>query len=347
MTKNKNDGIDIIKSNQLIRGKDNLEFAERRFCNLVLSKLTLEKPYVQITTNELSDILGYKVKDWSNIKRLVEFSGRKMFTYRDEMTDTDIMSVIFRRVEHKQGIYTIYLEDTLIPHILEYKDNKTGKFTMFNSMILQQFKFKHSQRIYELLKSWLKVRDRKYELEQLKYQLNMQEMENKFFFRDILDKAISEINKVSDIYIQYEKDKSTKIINYLNFTITNNPNYKHEKVKSLSSNTDTQDNMIIQTFAVYNKKPTFEQIQQLNNILEKDFNNCTEDMIKDINKFFANDKVNHKHISTYIKFEKKYEVKKDSEKELKVPEHLLNETPVAEYVRCEDRGVDKKLEDIF
>ena len=348
---NKN-GIDIIKKNELIRGQDDMNLVERRLANFVLSKLTPQGGNeILFTTKEISDGLGFNDVDWSYVSRIIDKTNSKMVYFKDGKTKEDVKEVIITGIRHINGVYKIFLNERLIPYLLDFKD-KMKETTMFRSSLLQQFKFKHTQRLYEILKSWLgwcikSKKQKKINIEELKFQLNVIDMTTKNFISQVINPAIEEINNISDIYIEYEKDISTKKIIYLNFSILDNTNYKHEKVKSIPSNTDTQNNIIIQTFAKHNKKPTFEQIQQLDIILEKDFNNNTEDMVTDINKFFANDKVRHKHISTYIKFEKKYEVKKDSEQEQKIPEHLLNDSPVAEYVNSEDKEIYKNLEEIF
>ena len=94
-------------------------------------------------------------------------------------------------------------------------------FTQYQLKNILKLKSSHSIRVYELLKQYETIRKRKFEVEELKSYLGLENNYSTFkdFEKYVLKVAMAEINEKTDIVINYEKIRKGRRIGEIKFTI--------------------------------------------------------------------------------------------------------------------------------
>ncbi|HEY4551459.1 MAG TPA: replication initiation protein [Bacillus sp. (in: firmicutes)] len=120
---------------------------------------------------------------------------------------------VFQRIQYKEGLFTFKWSEDIVPHILELKE----KYIMTDLPTTAKFKSSFSWKLYDYLKShygyWHKpiskeglmrlfnVDDRK------TYQTNTGK-----FKQAVLDVAITELNKYTELEVRYKEEKKGRTI---------------------------------------------------------------------------------------------------------------------------------------
>jgi len=109
-------------------------------------------------------------------------------------------------------------------------DLKKG-FTILDINYLLNFKSIYSVRLYEILKQYEKLKKRKVNIDDLKFLLGIEDKYSRYynFKKRALEPAIADINKNTDIYIEYEEVKNGKSVENLIFTISKTNNKAEER----------------------------------------------------------------------------------------------------------------------
>ena len=157
----------------------------------------------------------------------------RQFSYIDRYADTDAVTVSRWVNEvtyvNDKGMVVMYLNRNVISMISRLEAN----FTQYLLEQVSEFKSKYSIRLYELL---IKYRDigtsKKFEIAELRSKLGLEDNEyklNAVFKRDVLDKAVKEINDKTDITIKYEQFKDGRIITHIMFKMKKKPIKKNDR----------------------------------------------------------------------------------------------------------------------
>lgn len=119
------------------------------------------------------------------------------------------------------GIITCRFDSDLKPYLLGIKE----RFVISDLRMMLLMKSSYSKRIYLLLKEYAKIGHREFELETmhnlLKTPKSHKDRFNKFK-QSVLDRSIKDINKFTDLKIEYELIKRAKRIIKIKFTIKKN-----------------------------------------------------------------------------------------------------------------------------
>ena len=124
----------------------------------------------------------------------------------------------FSSVTHNEdGTIKISFDTELLPYLLQLRTN----FTTYTLDNILPMKKKYSIRFYELLKQYQKIGKRNFTVSELREILNCENEYLKFaeFERRIIVPAVKEINDHSDIYVEYKKLKTGRIITEIEFII--------------------------------------------------------------------------------------------------------------------------------
>lgn len=112
---------------------------------------------------------------------------------------------------------SLRLDSRLKPYLLKLKDS----FTIFNFGSTLMMRSKHSIRLLEIFASYRSLGMITFTIEELKETLECGEYtEYKDFRRYVIDKALEEINKYSEITVEYKPIKHGRSVYALLFTIT-------------------------------------------------------------------------------------------------------------------------------
>ena len=242
----------------MIDASFNLSLVEQRLMLLAiveareLDKLTPDTP-IEVKATAYRD--QYKTDDSNAYSQLADASKQlfnRQFSYIDRYAETDAVTVSRWVNEityvNNKGAVVLYLNRNVISMISRLEAN----FTQYLLEQVSHFKSKYSIRLYELL---IKYRDigtsKKFEIAELRSKLGLNEDEyklNAVFKRDVLDKAVKEINDKTDITIKYDQFKEGKAITHILFKIKKKPVKKGNRedqntVDMFVGMTDKQINM--------------------------------------------------------------------------------------------------------
>lgn len=181
----------------------------------------------------------------------------RQFSYIDRYADTDAVTVSRWVNEvtyvNDKGMVVMYLNRNVISMISRLEAN----FTQYLLEQVSEFKSKYSIRLYELL---IKYRDigtsKKFEIAELRSKLGLEDNEyklNAVFKRDVLDKAVKEINDKADIQIKYEQFKEGRKVSHILFKFIKKKETKQKKSKDQNT-VDMFNGMTIKQIMMFSDK---------------------------------------------------------------------------------------------
>lgn len=230
----------IIKSNNLIDCSYKLTLAEQRILNIACKRLKPMFVDKNISMNEfkmLSETMAfepieisvydyvkeYNIKSKSIYKELSKIATslyEKEIIYFDEDDNlTRKRWVITCKYKDKEGKISLKFHPDLITDLLVFK----GSYTQLNTAFLNGVKSFYASRLYELLRQYLVIGVRKFELEDLRFKLGLSDTEYPRFSnfkQKILKPSVEWINSNSDIAIDVTEDKcGTRSVKKIEFKI--------------------------------------------------------------------------------------------------------------------------------
>ena len=257
----------VVKSNAMIESIYKLSAVEQKLILSLCSKISSSDNVFnnfELSVSEFARFMGYDNKECKVNARLKkkceELAGRTIEINKGSAKKP--IWYIFNWFHHIQyevgkGIISIQFHDDLAPYLL----NLQTQYTKYRLGYVMNFKSEYSFRIYELMKEYEKIGERTIPLDDLRHLLYIdKEKYNKYshFKERILNKALEEINKFSDLTVTLRKEeKQGKKIVGLVFQIRPH-NYKYP-IDIMLEREDL-------------KKKTKEEIQKLlNNIVLRDY----------------------------------------------------------------------------
>lgn len=215
----------VYKANDMIqKGRHELSLQEQRCVLYAISKIKPEDTVFQEYTFELSDfykLCGLHGDSYTELKTIL--IGLKQKTWWVE-TAPNVESTVswFNKVRtnKKSGTVTIRFDDDMMPYLLELtKENK--HFTHYQLKYILPMKSQYAIRLYELLKSYQRNNHEWFfDIDQLKKKLNCEKYNDFYDLRRwVIEPAVTEINKFTDIKIAWEpvkeRRKVTRVIFYM------------------------------------------------------------------------------------------------------------------------------------
>lgn len=224
----------VVHSNKLINGKYNLKAIDHKImltlCSLISSK---DDDFIEITltVKEMADLFNIKHNDEYELYRILSKECKKLLgaiIEYDISTEKGkrqwIGKTIFSTMSYNEGQGTVKMKfnEDMRELLLDVKET----YTKFRLGYVINFHNQHSFRLYELLKSYEKIGERTFLIEELRTYLNLEENQFERYTQlknRMLLKCIEEINKHSDIKVELVKEqKENKKVIGLTFSITKN-----------------------------------------------------------------------------------------------------------------------------
>ena len=216
----------VVKDNALIDASFNLSLIEQRIMLLAIvearESISLS-PDTPIEVSVSDYIHQFKV-DSNNAYALLKDASktlkRREFSYLDRYKGIEALSTAnwVNKVTYvdKSGLIVLYLSHEVISLISKLSE----QFTKYYIEQVSDFKSKYS---IELIIKWLSVaKTEKYNINDLRSKLGLSVEEYSTmsnFKSNVLDKAISEINKHTDITVDYQQFKKGRVITDIQFSI--------------------------------------------------------------------------------------------------------------------------------
>lgn len=214
----------VVKSNNLIEAKYNLNLNEQKIILYAVSKLDRNIDNfntLELDVKEFTEAINTSLRRYTEIRQIVRELRKKEIVIKtdtDKKGEKEIITGWLSSIEYKgNGRIELEFSSKLIPYLLQLKERFT-RYELKNVLYLDN---KYALRIYEFLKQYENIGKRKFSLEQLKEYLMIQNQYDRIydFERFILKPAKDEINEKTDITIDYEKIKKGRIITEILFTI--------------------------------------------------------------------------------------------------------------------------------
>ena len=234
----------VVKSNKLILALQSLTLSEARLIQLAIidaretgKGLTTEHPL------ELNAARYAKAFNTSLDAAYLSLSEAEESLFKRQFTiENDDGSLTKSRwiqdANYKKGEGRILL--TLTRVLIEQVTNIDGFETYFTSYYLKQtakFKSIYAVRLYELLKQWKSVGyTPTFNIDKFREQLGIGINEYsrvEAFKRRILDASIQQINKFSDIEVEYQQHKKGRSIVGFSFTFKHKETQKNSKINNV------------------------------------------------------------------------------------------------------------------
>lgn len=220
----------VVKHNELIQARYDLNLNEQKIILYAVSKLDRDKDKFNILSLNIRDffeLLGTTQERYTEIREIVRELRKKeviINTDKRELITGWLSSIDYLKDE---GVIELEFSEKLIPYLLQLKE----RFTRYELKNILYLKNKHSIRIYELLKQYENIGERKISLEELRKYLGIGEDEYlRFgnFENRVLKTTKEEINEYTDIIIDYDKIKTGRRITSIIFKVE--PKDQEDKV---------------------------------------------------------------------------------------------------------------------
>ena len=213
----------IVKSNQVIqKSRYHLTIQQQKLILYLISKIrptdTEFKEYI-FDLKDICKILGIEING-ANYVRFKE--SLKKIADTSFWLEIDGKDRLYRwiddiEINRNETQVKIKLDEDLKPFLLQLKES----FTFYQLENVLCFDCKYSFRLYELFKSYEFKSNLIISVEELKRYLMAENKYDRFtlFKTNVLNKAIDEINKYTDIQVSYTLIRENRIIKYIDFEL--------------------------------------------------------------------------------------------------------------------------------
>ena len=217
---NRKESLVVVKSNEVITASYKLTLNEQRIVLACIAKIDSMKELtkedgITIRVDEIRDLLVLSNKSNTSFYSALKNATNKLYE-RSILLDGEGSKrrwVYEVRYNKHQGDITLFFSPTIIPYLSELK----GNFTKYKLEHVANFKSVHSIRIYELLCEWSFIGEREIEIEELKHMLGLVDKYDRTsnFISRVIDVAVKEINKHSNMKVKYGLRKTGKRITHI------------------------------------------------------------------------------------------------------------------------------------
>ncbi len=219
----------VVKSNDLIRkSRHSLTVVEQKIVLYLISRIKPDDTDLldyDFVIKDFCEICGIEYDyNFTQLKEIILAIRNKGFwIWKDEKTRTTSSWIEKATVNYGTGIITVRLDRDLMPYLLQLKDN----FTKYELIAVLALKSKFSIRLYELFKSYEYKKEFEITVEDLRAMLMLTTEYPKMadFKRYVIDRAIDEISRFTDIIIEYEPIRRGKTITAFRFRIEKDPDF--------------------------------------------------------------------------------------------------------------------------
>ena len=251
----------VVKDNALINASYNLEVTEQRL--ILLAILNARETGNSITSDSKLEI---HAKDYASrfdisndgaykaLKNAVLNLFDRQFSFKEQDKKGNVGTVKSRWVSRIKYIDdSATLEITFAPDVVPLITRLEQHFTSYQLKQVSQLTSKYAIRLYELLIAWREVgKTPRIELEDFRSKIGVDDTEYTAmndFKKRVLEPAIKQINKYTDITATYEQHKKGRLISAFSFSFKQKHHPKTEKTVDLKRDPNTPDFFIKMTDA--------------------------------------------------------------------------------------------------
>jgi len=214
----------IVKANDLIqKSRFNLQMQEQKIILYLISKIKPEDMELKEHLFEIQDFCklcgldSYNGANYIYIKKtLKDLRDKSIWITLDDGSEAVLAWLDTVIVNKDSGTVKLKISEMMKPYLLFLKE----RYTQYELLYTLAMKSQYSIRLYELLKSYEYQRKRIFDIEELKLRLSAEHYKRfPDFKRKVLDRALEEINTLSDLDVTYTIIKESRRFAKIEFTM--------------------------------------------------------------------------------------------------------------------------------
>ena len=260
----------VVKDNVLINASYNLEVTEQRL--ILLSIITARETGQGITPESRLKIHASDYAERFNVSKEASYDALKnavnnlferKFTFKEQSDNGKEIVIKSRWISQISYIpHLAILEIIFSPAVVPLVTRLEKHFTSYQLKQVSQLTSKYAIRLYELLIAWRSVgKTPILEISDFRQKLGVQDTEYKTmsdFKKRVLEPAIEQINKETDITVKYDQHKTGRVVSGFAFKFK-------IKGEAASKKTTTQKKKVEELFCKISDK----QVEIYSNKLSK------------------------------------------------------------------------------
>ena len=241
----------VVKSNRLIEASYRLGLNEQRIILYAICRCREEQkglfPDLPVTITADSFVKQFPSVDKSNVYGQLKEAMNALYSRSVTIHDTDPATKKARVRETRWLSEKAYIDGAghiqivFTPEVIKYITRLEVEFTSYQLEKVGHMTSAHGVRIYELLAQHKDIGTRTLNLVWLREALQLEPREYKLtadFIKRIIEPAVDQINKHSDITISYKPKKTGRAITDFVFKIKDKDKDKDRKTKATSTASD-------------------------------------------------------------------------------------------------------------
>ena len=220
--------LTVVKSNKVVEASYLLSLSEQRVLLACIAQIDsreelTEQYQFEVSAAEIVDLAG--LDNVSNAYRDLKKSTEKLYERSVIINDPDPDNpqITERKTRWISSIDYIPGEGKLVLNfsagIIPYLSRLSKEFTKYKLMHVARFESIYSIRLYELLVQWSSAGEREIEVEWLKNQFQVGDKYKRLgdLKKRVIDPAVAEINKHSNLWVKYGQRKSGRTVTHFQF----------------------------------------------------------------------------------------------------------------------------------
>ena len=222
----------VVQSNDLIRNARTLRYdlsvSEQKLIIYLISKLCADDTdfkKVKFSISEYCDVCGIQKsgREYERVKNSIKQLRDKSYWIKNDREEILFAWLDTARIVKYETVELV-LSEALRPYLLELRKNFTA-YQLINVLCL---KSKYSIRLYEIFKSYLWLGKWEVSIDDFRESIYLKDKYKLFkeLKRNVIDPSIREINKYTDLQIEYEAIKIGRSIEKLQFKIIEKRGYQ-------------------------------------------------------------------------------------------------------------------------
>ena len=255
------DHLTVVKSNKVIEASYLLSLSEQRVLLACIAQIDsmadlTDQYQFEISAAEIVDLVGSD--NFSNAYRDLKKAAEKLYDRSVTIDDPDLDNpkVVQRKTRWISSIDYIPGSGKLVLNfasgIIPYISKLSKEFTKYKLKHVARFESIYSIRLYELLVQWSSSGEREIEVEWLKKQFQVSDKYSRLgdLKKRVIEPAIVEINKHSNLWVKYGQRKSGRVVTHFQFQfgVKNSPKQRkqltNEEINRLAKPGETEGAVI-------------------------------------------------------------------------------------------------------
>jgi plasmid replication initiation protein len=217
--------LEVYKRNDMIqKARFSLGVQEQRAVLYAISKIKPDDTYLKEYEFDIKDfyrVIGWNKQSYTEFKAMLKaLSDKSWWITLPTGEESLVRWFTTARSNKKSGKVTVKFHEDMMPYLVQLAQG-TDFYTKYQLQYILPMSCTYSPRLYEILKSYqYNNRQWYFEIEDLKHLLDCKNYERwPDFRRYVLEPAVAEINKYTDLAICYSLIKSGRKVVRVNFQL--------------------------------------------------------------------------------------------------------------------------------